>query len=180
MTACQVQDCIDAVLARGWCSLHYQRWAKHGDPDYRRVRLKGIAPCSIEGCARLYYGHGYCERHYMRWYRSGDPLGSTRADPGARFDALIEVDERTGCWLWTGAISDTGYGNFWVLGGTVLAHRYSYARTRFLPFWLTLDHLCRVRRCVNPDHLEPVTQAENTRRARAAHPIPITREATAG
>lgn len=166
--ACQIIDCEAPVLARGWCSRHYQRWARHGDPEYQRVALKLSAACRIEGCPGRYYGHGYCSRHYGRWYRSGDPLGSTLADPGDRFAALVEVDEATGCWLWTGAISDTGYGNFWLRGGTVLAHRYSWARSRALPFGMTLDHLCRVRRCVNPAHLEPVTQAENNRRARAA------------
>lgn len=88
------------------------------------------------------------------------------------------VEKGEGCWLWTGTVDGHGYG---VLGrggrgeGNVLAHRAAWELTHgpideARPH---LDHLCRVRLCVNPEHLEPVTQAENNRRAwavnRASH-----------
>jgi hypothetical protein len=78
-----------------------------------------------------------------------------------------------GCWQWTGNVSVTGYGRLWTgpSGGRRLAyaHRYVYTVHRgLIPHGLTLDHLCRNTRCVNPEHLEPVTAAENTRRAGAA------------
>jgi hypothetical protein len=70
-----------------------------------------------------------------------------------------------GCWLWNGAIVSSGYGCFWSAGRAVGAHRWSYQRiVGPIPSGLHLDHLCRVRNCVNPAHLEPVTQAENTLR----------------
>lgn len=71
----------------------------------------------------------------------------------------------TPCWVWTRALSK-GYGQKWVDGRTVKAHTWSYERAYGpVPDGLVLDHLCRQRDCVNPDHLEPVTQGENMRRA---------------
>jgi hypothetical protein len=76
----------------------------------------------------------------------------------------IEVDEN-GCWLWTGFSRSGGYGDLHHLGRIQRAHRLSYeAFVGPIPGDLTLDHLCRVRRCVNPEHLEPVTGRENTLR----------------
>lgn len=93
-------------------------------------------------------------------------------DPLVRLLRHVEVDRESGCWLWTGAVgTGTGYGRF-RMGSRVddtvrteQAHRVSYElHVGPIPDGLHLDHLCRVRRCVNPDHLEPVTQAENNRR----------------
>jgi hypothetical protein len=68
------------------------------------------------------------------------------------------------CWLWTGPRTPNGYGVF--MGTT--AHRVSYVlEVAPIPVGFHLDHLCRNRRCVNPSHLEPVTLAENNRRAAA-------------
>lgn len=71
------------------------------------------------------------------------------------------------CWLWLGGLVD-GYGKFNVREPEhklKLAHRLSYEATvGEIPSELQLDHLCRVRRCVNPTHLEPVTAKENSHR----------------
>jgi hypothetical protein len=82
-----------------------------------------------------------------------------------------KVQKSNGCWRWTGAHSDTGYGIF-MLSGTkpkrkaVLAHRHMWEIQRGpIPAGLTIDHLCRNRECVNPSHMEVVTQKENNRRA---------------
>lgn len=76
-----------------------------------------------------------------------------------------KVDTSGECWLWTGSRSPTGYGNVKVRGHSLLAHRLAYMLLQGpIPEGLTLDHLCRVRHCVNPYHLEPVTQRENNRR----------------
>lgn len=85
----------------------------------------------------------------------------------ARFWEKIYVDPRTNCYVWTGAVDKYGYGAFKVAGGARKAHRvcYSIVRGR-LPDSLTLDHLCREHRCVNPAHMEAVTLEENGRRGR--------------
>lgn len=72
-----------------------------------------------------------------------------------------------GCWLWTGHLN-MGYGQFFIKrkGKTkrFLAHRFSFSLVKPIPRGMTLDHLCRVRHCVNPAHLEPVSNAENVLR----------------
>jgi HNH endonuclease len=89
------------------------------------------------------------------------------ADLPPRMQAKIQPAS-TGCWLWTSALSDDGYGRFWLDGGPQQAHRAAYELlVGAIPDGLTIDHLCRVRHCVNPDHMEPVTIGENVRRARS-------------
>lgn len=73
----------------------------------------------------------------------------------------------TPCWVWRAATNELGYGKVWFERGTRAAHRVVYALTLGpVPEGLTLDHLCRVPQCVNPEHLEPVPGPENTRRGR--------------
>ena len=68
------------------------------------------------------------------------------------------------CWIWEGGTSN-GYGSFFLGCRKVKAHRYSYEQlVGGIPEGLDIDHLCRIRRCVNPAHMEPVTRSENTRR----------------
>lgn len=77
-----------------------------------------------------------------------------------------KVDRTDHCWTWTACINSRGYGCFAVNGKAQLVHRLSYADAfGDIPDGLTIDHLCRNIRCVRPDHLEPVTLAENIRRA---------------
>ena len=75
----------------------------------------------------------------------------------------------TGCWLWTGSLNGHGYGKVRDRDSRLqTAHRASYrAFVGPIPEGLDLDHLCRVRCCVNPAHLEPVTRRENVRRGEA-------------
>ena len=70
-----------------------------------------------------------------------------------------------GCWEWTGSKGSCGYGHMRVSGRTVSVHRIAYNElVGPIPDGLTLDHLCRNRWCVNPEHLEPVTNRENVLR----------------
>lgn len=78
----------------------------------------------------------------------------------ARFWA--KVDKTDTCWLWRAAAKSEGYGSFRVGQRATPAHRWAYEQARGpIPPGLDLDHLCRVPRCVNPDHLEPVTRQIN-------------------
>lgn len=89
------------------------------------------------------------------------------------FRVRISEPDENGCILWRGPRNSKGYGVLGLTGSgfSRAAHRYAY-ESRFgpIPEGLTLDHKCYVRLCVNPIHLEPVTQAENAaRRRRSTH-----------
>jgi hypothetical protein len=76
----------------------------------------------------------------------------------------IECDG-AGCWIYKGQQSRDGYGKVWIDGRRVFTHRFIYELLRGpLPDGLQIDHLCRVKLCCNPLHLEPVTLQENRRR----------------
>lgn len=72
------------------------------------------------------------------------------------------------CWLWLGYLFVNGYGRFWFAGKHVRAHRWAYeAENGPIPDGLVLDHLCRIRACVNPRHLEAVTLRTNILRGQS-------------
>lgn len=83
-----------------------------------------------------------------------------------RFFNKFTIDPASGCWIWVGASNGVGYGKISVGGqGQEYAHRVSYEiHCGPIPDGMQIDHLCRNPSCVNPNHLEPVTNRENTRR----------------
>jgi hypothetical protein len=87
----------------------------------------------------------------------------------SRIANKILPEPMAGCWFWTGHVNAGGYG--WctphdAAGTTKKAHRIVYALLRGrVADGMDLDHLCRVRCCVNPDHLEPVTRSVNLKRS---------------
>jgi hypothetical protein len=75
------------------------------------------------------------------------------------------VERTETCWIYSGALNQSGYGVARYQGRMTVVHRLAYQElVGPIPEGLELDHLCRVRNCVNPAHLEPVTHAENTLR----------------
>lgn len=91
-----------------------------------------------------------------------------------RFWNKVALPNEQGCMEWMAALNKSGYGAFGVgprgAHKTHKAHRVSYELlVGPIPDGLVIDHLCRNRKCVVPDHLEPVTSGENTRRGEPAH-----------
>ncbi|MDL5205070.1 HNH endonuclease signature motif containing protein [Streptomyces sp. ALI-76-A] len=96
-------------------------------------------------------------------------LASTRSLPrltGTPLERIMQRTDRTGeCWLWRGRLNKDGYAEHKLHGRTHMAHRTTYeSLVGPIPDGMQLDHRCRVRHCVNPAHLEPVTSRENTLR----------------
>lgn len=93
-----------------------------------------------------------------------DAIGKSNSVPLAERMARF-TNKTTECWLWLGAIKESGYAQIKLAGRSPMVHRVSYELAKGpIPAGLQLDHLCRVRNCINPDHLEAVTAAENVRR----------------
>lgn len=97
-------------------------------------------------------------------------LESRRLAEAGHAKFWAKVDKRPdGCWVWTGT-SYEGYGYIRRAGVTQRVYRWAYVTfVGPVPDGLELDHLCRNRSCVNPEHLEPVTHDENMRRAVPYH-----------
>ena len=94
---------------------------------------------------------------------------SAKSTAGDRVLNRVSRDDSTGCWVWLGCVQANGYARMTIGGRTQYAHRVSYeAFVGPIPEGLFLDHLCRNTRCVNPAHLEPVTNRENN--MRGVHP----------
>lgn len=133
--------------------------------------------CTIEGCQKEAISRGWCRTHYTRWYETGDTALGVRAArrtnyritaPAERVLRRIHI-AASGCWEYQGALTH-GYGMIRDsrAGKNMMAHRAVWEHLRSsIPEGYQIDHLCRNKRCVNPDHLEPVTASENTRRGLA-------------
>jgi HNH endonuclease len=106
-----------------------------------------------------------CGKHYTRWRVHGDPLFTLVivGDDEARFWSKVDRQGDADCWSWLDAPDEDGYGYFRTGRKMVRAGRYSWelANDDRIPDGLVIDHLCRNRICVNPRHLEPVTNRVN-------------------
>lgn len=158
----------------------FDRESLRGNPAPRREAGQstpanaGKSPdrCSVDGCDRPKAKRGWCNSHYQRWRASGNPgSGPVNAPNRPDHERFWEKVDRTGdCWVYTGSLSEKGYGIFWsnAENRTMRAHRFAFEdQVGPIPDGLQLDHLCRNPACCRPSHLEVVTPAENTRRGNA-------------
>lgn len=181
-TTCVISGCDDAPTpsGRGHCPHHF--WL--GLRDGTILRTRGLPPllCLMAGCGEQGWSRDWCRYHYERWVRTGNPATFIPRTPQERFWARVDKHPDGGCWMWTGGATDGNYGVCHGLGAAAGGETYAYriAYTWLvgpIPAGLQLDHLCHSRdkscqrrkecphrRCVRPDHLEPVTGKINSDR----------------
>lgn len=156
--------------------MHKERTELRKLPDRDSVELM-TRLCCVPGCGQTHCAHGLCTSHYNSWKRNGVYGAPLRHGRDVAYRFWTKVDKNgpmvlTGspCWIWHGRRDKAGYGLFKdcaVRQGR--AHRVAYElEVGPIPDGKHLDHLCRNKPCVNPLHLDVVTNAENIRRGRSA------------
>lgn len=168
-TTCALQICQSEAKVKGWCRKHYGNWMRNGDPS-DRPRHKTGEPCPTEGCQGKTQAKGLCGlcRTYQR---SGKDPSRRR---GLQDPSSYEIENRydvceSGCWEWNGPRAKTGhpYGRTTYKSVPWAAHRLAYSKwVGPIPEGLVVRHKCDNPPCINPDHLEIGTQADNNRDAR--------------
>lgn len=116
---------------------------------------KTITACSIGGCnCGGKIRKGLCQKHYTRMRTHGDPLHEMPT-LSERFHSRYDIQDQTDCWIWNGALSDTGYGAIQLgVKNTGYAHRVSWELVNGpIPGGLFVCHKCDTPACVNPAHL---------------------------
>lgn len=120
-------------------------------------------------CRRFVWTVGMLVMRCLYSYLPKHPAGGEAMSVGPplqdRLFSKFEPVTESGCWLWTACLNGDGYGQIWHNGRMRGAHRAIYeVLVGPIPDGLTIDHLCRVRCCVNPHHMEVVSKLENTLR----------------
>jgi len=145
--------------------------------------------CDVDGCDRKARSNiaRWCGKHYHRWQRHGSPdvLIRDHKNTKGSFFSKIEIVTESGCWVWMGSLTESGYGRFFIGGELISAHRYSYGvHNGGIPDvplggadsrGNCVLHTCDIRCCVNPEHLYLGTHQDNmddmNSRGRANRPI---------
>ncbi|WP_433193982.1 HNH endonuclease [Nocardia sp. CA-107356] len=170
---CELDGCARPFFAKRYCQLHYSRQRKFGHP------LTARCCCGCRGLADV------SPSFQGMFYLPGHGLSGPSASPTEKLHVSLKPQpvsnhgrQRHGllddCAIWTGPQNDKGYGKLYLRieglkrrGKMMLAHRLAYelAYGREALEGFTVDHLCAVRLCCNPNHLEAVFLAENLKRA---------------
>jgi hypothetical protein len=163
---CHYKECKNKRYARNLCSGHYSQWKR--DIPLKPIKLKynqSKYKCEFSGCVNNAQAKKLCGAHW-RQQRLGKKLKPLVNQISVLDRLLPQVEKTTDCWIWKGRVSGKrGYPQISVSGKQLMVHRVMYEElVRPLSNLETLDHLCRDRKCVNPDHLEPVTLRENVQR----------------
>lgn len=151
MPACSISSCGRPIIARGLCSLHYER-----------QRVANNPVCAAAGCQRQAEKRGMCGGHYYRWRKHGSPEGG-RARNGAHAIFIVDIAKTSSqhCIIWPFARSKYGYG----LASGGCAHRLVCEAAHGPPPDERMEaaHSCGngCFGCVNPNHLRWITHQEN-------------------
>lgn len=169
MTKCLFESCENNLYAKGLCSGHYsqQRRGKELHPIIIKSN-SSILPCSFEGCVNKQQAKGLCGAHW-RQQHLGKTLSKLRNQESIieRINPQFEVID--GCWVWQGRVGGKqGYPQISLGGRQTMVHRIVFEElVRPLLAGETIDHLCRNRKCINPNHLEAIPLRDNVKRMHA-------------
>ncbi|RUV65859.1 hypothetical protein EOA64_00505 [Mesorhizobium sp. M1A.F.Ca.IN.022.02.1.1] len=170
---CSIPDCgKPSINIRGWCSAHYMRWNRHGDPLFIKKPAKSPrAECSVDGCKGRVKARSFCNAHYVRFSRHGDPCGGSTGNGEVRrwLDNVAIPYRGRECLTFPYYRRPDGYGHVNISRQYMGAHVYVAERT--LPPRPSPSHeVCHTCAnghggCVSPHHLVWGTRLENVRDA---------------
>jgi hypothetical protein len=169
MTKCSFGPCKNSVYCKNLCSAHYTQ-NRRGGP-LKPIIIKSnssLLPCSFKDCVNNQQAKGLCGAHW-RQQHLGKPLSKLRNQESIMERIMPQVEKTKYCWIWRGRVSGKNKYPQISLGGIqTMVHRIVFEElSRQLEPGETLDHLCRNRICINPNHLEAVPLRENVKRMHA-------------